>query len=114
MNKDINKRILEGDSLSPLLFVLCMDPLSRKLNEKYSKGTIKTDAESHATNHLLFIDDLKLLAEVGQKLQEMTEEVKKFINNIGLEINKKKSDTNDPCCEDTASLLEGIGVYKYL
>ncbi|TBU20728.1 reverse transcriptase [Hamiltosporidium tvaerminnensis] len=114
MNKDINKGILQGDSLSPLLFVLCMDSLSRKLNEKYSKGTIKTDAESHATNHLLFIDDLKLLAEDGQTLEEMTEEVKKFMNNIGLEINKEKSATNDPCCEDTATLLEGIGVYKYL
>ncbi|TBU13384.1 hypothetical protein CWI38_0449p0020 [Hamiltosporidium tvaerminnensis] len=44
----------------------------------------------------------------------MTEEVKKFMNNIGLEINKEKSATNDPCCEDTATLLEGIGVYKYL
>ncbi|TBU11666.1 hypothetical protein CWI38_1092p0010, partial [Hamiltosporidium tvaerminnensis] len=73
-----------------------------------------TDAESHATNHLLFIDDLKLLAEDGQTLEEMTEEVKKFMNNIGLEINKEKSATNDPCCEDTATLLEGIGVYKYL
>ncbi|TBU10889.1 reverse transcriptase, partial [Hamiltosporidium tvaerminnensis] len=114
MSKKIDRGILQGDSLSPLLFVLCMDPLSRKLNEKYTKVTIKTDAESHATNHLLFIDDLKLLAEDGQTLEEMTEEVKKFMNNIGLEINKEKSATNDPCCEDTATLLEGIGVYKYL
>ncbi|KAK1349888.1 hypothetical protein LUQ84_000877 [Hamiltosporidium tvaerminnensis] len=36
------------------------------------------------------------------------------MNNIGLEINKEKSATNDPCCEDTATLLKGIGVYKYL
>ncbi|TBU12510.1 hypothetical protein CWI38_0727p0010 [Hamiltosporidium tvaerminnensis] len=41
------------------------------------KGTKKTDAESHATYHLLFIDDLNLL------------EVKKFMNNIRLEINKE-------------------------
>ncbi|TBU00318.1 CCR4-NOT transcription complex deadenylase, partial [Hamiltosporidium magnivora] len=62
----------------------------------------------------LFIDYLKLLAEDGQTLEEMTEEVKVVVNNIGLAINKGKSASNDPCCEDTATLLEGIGVYKYL
>ncbi|TBU05897.1 hypothetical protein CWI36_0556p0010 [Hamiltosporidium magnivora] len=33
---------------------------------------------------------------------------------IGLVINKEKSASNDTCCEDTATLLEGISVYKYL
>ncbi|TBU05796.1 hypothetical protein CWI39_0620p0040, partial [Hamiltosporidium magnivora] len=44
----------------------------------------------------------------------MTEEVKMFMKNIGLEINREKSATNDSCCENTATLLEVIGVYKYL
>ncbi|TBU01518.1 reverse transcriptase, partial [Hamiltosporidium magnivora] len=39
MSKKIDRGILQGDSLSPLLFVLCMDPLSRKLTEKYTKVT---------------------------------------------------------------------------
>ncbi|TBU20298.1 reverse transcriptase [Hamiltosporidium tvaerminnensis] len=114
MNKKIDKGILQGDSLSPLLFVLCMDPLSRKLNEEYAKVTIQTEDASHSTNHLLFIDDLKLLAKDGTTLEKMTEEVKMFMKNIGLEINREKSATNDSCCENTATLLEGIGVYKYL
>ncbi|TBT98051.1 guanylate kinase, partial [Hamiltosporidium magnivora] len=29
-------------------------------------------------------------------------------------INKEKSATNDTCCEDTATLLQGVSVYKYL
>ncbi|KAL6120342.1 hypothetical protein NUSPORA_02941 [Nucleospora cyclopteri] len=37
LKKRVARRILQGDSLSPLLFVLCMDPLSRKLNGKYPK-----------------------------------------------------------------------------
>ncbi|TBU12308.1 reverse transcriptase [Hamiltosporidium tvaerminnensis] len=94
MSKKIDRGILQGDSLSHLLFVLCMNPLSRKLNEKYTKVSIKTDAESYETNHLLFIDDLKLLAEDGQILEEYTEEVKKFMNKIVLEINKEKPATN--------------------
>ncbi|KAL6120308.1 hypothetical protein NUSPORA_02976 [Nucleospora cyclopteri] len=35
--KRIVREILQGDSLSSLLFVLCMDPLSRALNCKYHK-----------------------------------------------------------------------------
>ncbi|TBU13435.1 reverse transcriptase [Hamiltosporidium tvaerminnensis] len=114
MSKKILREILQGDSLSPLLFVLFMDPLSRKLNEKYTKVTVQTDAESHSTNHLLFIDDLKLLAKDSSILSAMTDEAKEFLEVIGLEINKEKSATNDTCCEDTATLLEGVSVYKYL
>ncbi|TBU05762.1 hypothetical protein CWI36_0582p0030, partial [Hamiltosporidium magnivora] len=106
MSKKIERVILQGNSLSPVLFVLCMDPLSRKLNEKYTKVTVQTDAESHSTNHLLFIDDLKLLAKDSSTLS--------ILEVFGLEINKEKSATNDNCCEDTATLLEGVSVYKYL
>ncbi|KAK1348888.1 hypothetical protein LUQ84_002032 [Hamiltosporidium tvaerminnensis] len=67
-----------------------MDPLSRKFNEKYAKVTIQTEDASHSTNHLVFIDDLKLLAKDGTTLEKMTEEVKMFMKNIGLEINRVK------------------------
>ncbi|TBT98905.1 hypothetical protein CWI36_2181p0010 [Hamiltosporidium magnivora] len=39
---------------------------------------------------------------------------KGILEVFGLEINKEKSATNDNCCEDTATLLEGVSVYKYL
>ncbi|TBU20345.1 reverse transcriptase [Hamiltosporidium tvaerminnensis] len=39
MSKKIDRGILQGDSLSPLLFVLCIDPLSQKQCEKYTKVT---------------------------------------------------------------------------
>ena len=52
LEKKIDREILQGDSLSPLLFVLCMDSLSRKLNTIYPKVVIKTEAENYVTNHL--------------------------------------------------------------
>ncbi|TBU18736.1 hypothetical protein CWI38_0231p0040, partial [Hamiltosporidium tvaerminnensis] len=91
--------MLQEDSLSPLLFV---------------SVTVQTDAESYSTNHLLFIDDLKLLAKDSSTLSAMTGEAKEYLEVIGLEINKEKSATNDKCCEDTATLLEGVSIYKYL
>ncbi|KAK1348746.1 hypothetical protein LUQ84_001897 [Hamiltosporidium tvaerminnensis] len=44
----------------------------------------------------------------------MTDEAKEFLEDIGSEINKEKSATNNTCWEDTATLLEGVSVYKYL
>ena len=58
---EIRRGIFQGDSLSPLLFVLCMIPLSlilRKVKFHYEFGDKKL-----RMNHLLFIDDLKLFAK---------------------------------------------------
>ena len=55
---DINRGIFQGDSLSPLLFVIIMIPLSlilRDIKARYSFGENKP-----SINHLLFMDDLKL------------------------------------------------------
>ncbi|TBT98090.1 putative reverse transcriptase [Hamiltosporidium magnivora] len=114
MSKKIDKGIRQEDSLSPLLFGLCMDSLSRKLNENYTKVTVQTDAESHSTNYLLFIDDLKLFAKDSSTMSAMTDEAKEFLEVIALVIYKEKSATNDTCCEDTSTLLEGRSVFKYL
>ena len=114
LDKQVKRGILQGDSLSPLLFVLCMDPLSKKLNSKFEKVSVKTNGDSHLTNHLLFIDDLKLISTKDTVLKEMVEETKTFFKTIGLEINKEKSATNTPICQEDAKLLEGIEGYKYL
>jgi hypothetical protein len=68
-----------------------MDPLSRRLNEKFPK---LSDGEHHTTNHLLFIDDLKILAESDDVLAQMVQETKIFLGAIGLETNREKSATN--------------------
>ncbi|EQB59819.1 hypothetical protein NAPIS_ORF02647 [Vairimorpha apis BRL 01] len=114
LTKKIERGILQGDSLSPLLFVLCMDPLSRKLNSKYPKVGVQTDDKRFVTNHLLFIDDLKLLAESDVVLKLMKEETKNFFRCVGLEMNKDKSATNCMGCSDDAVVLEGSQGYKYL
>ena len=54
---NIRRGIFQGDSLSPLLFVICMIPLThvlRKAKERYTLGG------GEKINHLLFMDDLKL------------------------------------------------------
>lgn len=114
LEKPVERGILQGDSLSPLLFVLCIDPLSRQLNGKHQKVIIPTESGTHVTNHLLFIDDLKLMAENDEVLKNMMEETKEFFKTIGLEMNKEKSATKTKACAEDAMFLEGIQCYKYL
>ncbi|KAF7684364.1 Retrovirus-related Pol polyprotein from type-2 retrotransposable element R2DM [Astathelohania contejeani] len=114
VNKRVNKRILQDDSFISPIFVLCIDPLSRRLNERYPKVSIHAEEILHATNHLLFIDDLKLLATNSTVMGNMVKETESFFKAIGLEINREKSATNDSQCENTAILLDSTGLYKYL
>ena len=100
--------------MSPLLFVLCMDPLSKKLNGIYPKVGIDTEERRFTCNHLLFIDDLKLVANKEEVISEMVEEAKSFFALISLEMNIDKSTTNSPACADSARLLESHEGYKYL
>ena len=56
---NIRRGIFQGDSLSPLLFLICMIPLTevlRKVKMGYTLNSIKI-------NHLLFMDDLNLFAK---------------------------------------------------
>ncbi|KAF7679661.1 hypothetical protein TCON_2537 [Astathelohania contejeani] len=44
----------------------------------------------------------------------MVKETESFFKTIGLEINREKLATDDSQCENTATLFDGTGVYKYL
>ncbi|GIX61581.1 reverse transcriptase [Babesia caballi] len=92
-----------------------MDPLSRRLRQLYPSVQIRTsDSREFGTNHLLYIDDLKLLANDEDVMQKMTKETEEYLTHIGLTINRDKSATNSSRCAETARLLEGPETYKYL
>ena len=62
----VNRGIFQGDSLSPLLFVWCMIPMSlvlRTVKVGYEWGKKK-----FSLNHLLFMDGLKLMGRVKNRL----------------------------------------------
>ena len=55
---DIKQGIFQEDSLSPLVFVLALIPLSLILRK--AKAAYELSGSKEKINHLLFIDDLKL------------------------------------------------------
>ena len=72
---DIKRGILQVDSLSPLLFVMVMIPLSQKLRmfEGYH-----LPHDERKINHLLFMDDLKLYGKNEKQVSELVRTVESF------------------------------------
>jgi hypothetical protein len=85
---NINRGIFQGDSLSPILFILSLIPLSLVLNKTqtgYSLGNSKP-----RVNHLLFMDDLKLYAKNQSELDSLVQSVRLFSDDIKMEFGISK------------------------
>ena len=58
----IQRGIFQGDSLSPLLFIICLIPLSLILRNV--KAGFEFRKSGPSSNHLLYMDDVKLLEKL--------------------------------------------------
>ena len=82
---------LQGDSLSLLLFEICINPLSFLLNknsEGYKIGFSKE--RSVPLTHLVFVDDLKTFAGNQQHALQQLEIITTFSNDIGMSFGSDK------------------------
>jgi hypothetical protein len=80
--------IFQGDLLSPLLFCICLIPLTEqlnKLNTGYEEQTTKTKI-----SHLLYVNDLKLIAKSEEEIQKQMQTVKIFSDDIHMEFGLEK------------------------
>ena len=84
----IKRGIFQGDSLSSLLFVLSMIPLTIFL--KRENIGYKFGKEQKMTNHLLYMDDLKLYDRSEQELESLIDVVRVFSRDIGMEFGLEK------------------------
>ena len=87
-NVKIRRGIFQGDSLSPLLFVLCLIPLSMVL-EKVKAG-YELGNNKGTVNHLLFMDDLKLYGKNEKQLDLLVNTVRIFSEDIKMEFGISK------------------------
>ena len=84
---NIRREIFQGGSLSPLLFVMYMIPLTHvihKAKERYTLGG------GEKINHLLFMDDLKLYGKSENETKGLVSTVEVFSQDIGMEFGIKK------------------------
>jgi len=80
--------ILQEDSLSSLLFCICLIPLTEQLNR------LDTGYEEHKTktkiSHLFYMDDLKLFAKSEEELQKQIQTAKTISDDIDMELGLEK------------------------
>ena len=84
----IRRGIFQGDTLSPLLFVVAMIPLTLLLRKEVMG--YRFGAEGKKINHLLFMDDLKLYGSTMVEVERLCEVVHKFSSDIGMEFGMDK------------------------
>ena len=72
--------IFQGDSLSPILFIICLIPLTLLL----SSTTFGFKIEKEVINHLLYMDDLKLYGKNEKEIDALTNTVRIFSDDINM------------------------------
>ena len=88
----IKRGIFQGDSLSPLLFCIAIDPLNKILNSSSNGYNLygKKREKTNIINHLLYMDDLKLFAQSQRALREQLEMVHSFSKDIHMDFGLDK------------------------
>ena len=86
----IRRGIFQGDSLSPLMFVMSMIPLTYVLRKVKPAYTTK---DKNSINHLLYMDDLKLYGKSQNDITSLINTVRIYSNDIGMEFGLDKCAT---------------------
>ena len=84
---NIRRGIFQGDSLSPLLFVMCMIPLTHFLRKSKTRYTF---GGGEKINHLLFMDDSELSGKSENEIKRLVSTVEAFGQDIDMEFGIKK------------------------
>jgi hypothetical protein len=84
----INRGIFQGDSLSPHLFCIALIPLTHELNR--SKCGYQVYGTERKINHLLCMDDLKLIGRSEEELRNEIKTVQTFSNDIKMKFGSEK------------------------
>ena len=83
----IRRGIFQGDSMSPLLFVLSLLPLSILLRREPKGYHLHCGTK---INHLLYMDDLKLFARNYTEIESLLHSVSVFSSDIGMSFGLEK------------------------
>ena len=90
-----SRGLCQGDHLSPYLFVLCMEKLSRSIQQKVLSGIwkpIQVSKGGPQLSHILFDDDVMLFCEVSpEQVKVVMDTLEEFCSTSGLRINTLKS-----------------------
>ena len=78
--------ILQGDSLSVLLFILCVNPLSFLLSKLQGYRIVTNGHRDQNITNLRLVDDVKLYATTMNQMRQLLDQVTQFFRDIGKNI----------------------------
>lgn len=84
---NVGNGVRQGGVISPILFNLVVDDLSRKLNECYAGCYLNGQSQ----NHLFYADDSVLIAPSPHALQELVDICQVYARENGIRYNVKKT-----------------------
>jgi hypothetical protein len=87
-NYDVQRGVRQGDSLSPLIFTLCLQHAMEQVKWDDDAGI---DINGRRLRHLDYADDIVIIATTPQKLQRSTDAVVSSITPTGLQVNASKT-----------------------
>ena len=85
---NFKKGIFQSGSLSPLLFVFCIVPLTWLL--KIAKAGYEWGNKGLKLDYLLLMDDLRLFAKNKNQIDSLVQTVRIFSEDIGMQFGIKK------------------------
>ena len=84
----VRRGIFQGYNLSPLLFIVCMIPLTLILRK--TKASYKLGNRQFRVNHLTFKDDMKLFGKSDDQIDSLVHTVHLLSKDINMEFRLKK------------------------
>ncbi|XP_073989088.1 uncharacterized protein [Rhodnius prolixus] len=114
--------VRQGDSLSPLLFIIFMDDILKACQNKTKNFQLGyRNLQPVTFSSLIYADDLVLIADSQAKLQHNINVWVEELEKKNMEVNLEKSKTMVVCRTEKrhkirikGKTLEQVGVYKYL
>ncbi|XP_060974305.1 uncharacterized protein LOC133039423 [Cannabis sativa] len=90
-----NRGVRQGDPLSPLLFILCGEVLSRMISAKEEEGSLygfRISPESQPISHLMYADDLVVFVKAdSNNVETFLDVMNTYCRWSGQQINGRKS-----------------------